>query len=244
MDLDTPYQFFKYLWTDEIISNIYEESKRYGIQKNPSKPLTLSENEINQYLGICIDASLVHLPNYRAYWSEELGLDRIKETMSLKIFETIRQYLHFNDNDKHLPRDHPNHDRLHKIRPPYDELNKNFVKVPSERHLSIDEKICSTKVRHYTKQYLPIKPHKWGFKLFVLCGISGFAYKSEIYSGPQENNEKYRQKGELDLGASANVVIRLARIISRNKDYKLYFDNYDTSITLLAYLSKEKIYSL
>ncbi|GFU28823.1 piggyBac transposable element-derived protein 3 [Nephila pilipes] len=27
MDLDTPYQFFKYLWMDEIISNIYEENK-------------------------------------------------------------------------------------------------------------------------------------------------------------------------------------------------------------------------
>ncbi|GFT19965.1 piggyBac transposable element-derived protein 1 [Nephila pilipes] len=105
MDLDTPYQFFKYLWTDKIISNIYEESKRYAIQKNPSKPLTISEKEINQYLGICIYASLVHLPNYRIYWSEELGFDRIKETMPLKKFETIRQYLHFDDNDKHLPRD-------------------------------------------------------------------------------------------------------------------------------------------
>ncbi|GFS41472.1 hypothetical protein TNIN_82891 [Trichonephila inaurata madagascariensis] len=52
MDLSIPYQFFKYLWTDEIISNIYEESKRYAIQKNPSKLLTLSEKEINQYLGI------------------------------------------------------------------------------------------------------------------------------------------------------------------------------------------------
>ncbi|XP_035208223.1 uncharacterized protein LOC118182953 [Stegodyphus dumicola] len=143
-DLDTTYQFFKYLWTEEIISNIYEDSKRYAIQKNPSKPLTISENEINQYLGICIYASLVHLPNYRAYWSEELGFDRIKETM-----------------------------------------------------------------------------------------ISGFAYKLELYSD-QQNNEKYRLNGELDLDASANVVIRLARIIRRNKNYTLYFDNCYISIPLLA----------
>ncbi|GFT52930.1 piggyBac transposable element-derived protein 1 [Nephila pilipes] len=206
MDLDTPYQFFKYLWTDEIISNIYEKNKRYAIQNNPSKTLTISENEINQYLGICIYASLDHLPNCRAYLSEELGFDQIKETMPLKKFETIRQYLHFNDNDKHLPRDHPNHDRIHKIRSLHDELNKNFVKVPLERHPSIDEQICSTKVRHYMKQYLPRKLHKREFKFFVLCGISGFAYKLELYSD-QENNEKYRQKGEPDLGASANVVI-------------------------------------
>ncbi|GFS98052.1 piggyBac transposable element-derived protein 3 [Nephila pilipes] len=88
-----------------------------------------------------------------------------------------------------------------------------------------------------------MKPHKWGFKFFELCGISGFAYKLELYSD-QKNNEKYRQKGETDLGASTNVVIRLARIISRNKNYTLYFDNYYTSIPLLAYLFKEGIYSL
>ncbi|GFW55576.1 piggyBac transposable element-derived protein 1 [Trichonephila clavipes] len=145
MDFDTPYQFLKYLWTARSC-NIYEDSKRYTIQKNPSKLLTISENEINQYLGICIYACLVHLPNYRAYWSEELGFDRIKETMHLKKFETIRQYLCFNDNDKHLSIYYPSHDCLHKIRPLYDELNKHFAKVPLERHLSIDEQICSTKV--------------------------------------------------------------------------------------------------
>ncbi|GFY78383.1 hypothetical protein TNIN_244171 [Trichonephila inaurata madagascariensis] len=75
------------------------------------------------------EISVVHLPNCRTYWSEELGFDRIKETMPLKKFETIRQYLHFImcDNDKHLPKDHPNHDRLHKIRHLYDELNKNLA---------------------------------------------------------------------------------------------------------------------
>ncbi|GFV11298.1 hypothetical protein TNCV_3723871 [Trichonephila clavipes] len=75
---------------NKLDRNISEESKRYAIQKNSRKPLTLSENEINQQLGICIDASLVHLPNFRTYWSEELGLDRIKETMpNLKLLDSI-----------------------------------------------------------------------------------------------------------------------------------------------------------
>ncbi|GFW79049.1 piggyBac transposable element-derived protein 2 [Trichonephila clavipes] len=115
----TPYQFFKYLWMDEIISSIYEESKRYP------KEIQFTFQTIEP--------------------PRELEFDRIKETMPLKIFETVRQYLHFNDKDKHLPRDHPNHNGLHKIKPLYDELNKNFAKAPLERHLSIDEQICSTK---------------------------------------------------------------------------------------------------
>jgi hypothetical protein len=53
--------------------------------------------------------------------------------------------------------------------------------------LWVDEQLCATKARHFLKQYIPIKPHKWGYKLLVLAGISGFAYDIEIYSG-QENN--------------------------------------------------------
>jgi hypothetical protein len=68
--------------------------------------------------------------------------------------------------------------------------------------------MCATKVRHFMKQYMPIKPHKWGFQLFVLAGVSGFAYRFEIYSG--QENLFPRQNDEPDLGASANIVVRLA----------------------------------
>jgi len=32
-------------------------------------------------------------------------------------------------------------------------------------------------------QYLPKKPHKWGYKVYVLSGISGYAYDIELYAG-------------------------------------------------------------
>ena len=77
---------------------------------------------------------------------------------------------------------------------------------------------------------MPSKPQKWGYKFFVLSGVSGFAYDFEIYTG-QEN-------------AAANVVVRLSRTIPDNCNYKLYFDNYYTSLDLVVYLSKRGIYSL
>ena len=65
--------------------------------------------------------------------------------------------------------------------------------------------------RFYMKKYLPNKPKKWGFKLFVLCDTTGYAYKFEIYSGftdvPQDN--------ESNLQSSANVVVRLVREVPR-----------------------------
>ncbi|KAJ8938649.1 hypothetical protein NQ314_011388 [Rhamnusium bicolor] len=73
--------------------------------------------------------------------------------------------------------------------------------------------------------------------------FSGYAYSIELYTG-QENEEKKRPVSEPNLGATANVVVRLARLIPQNMNHRLYFDNYYTSIPLLVYLSKQGIYSL
>ena len=40
------------------------------------------------------------------------------------------------------------------------------------------------------KQYLPKKPHKWGFKVWARAGISGIIYDFEIYTG-KENEEHW-----------------------------------------------------
>jgi hypothetical protein len=40
---------------------------------------------------------------------------------------------------------------------------------------------------------------------------------------------------EPDIGASSNVVVRLARYVPQNKNYKLYCHNYNTSIPLFLY---------
>ena len=129
------------------------------------------------------------------------------------------------------------------MRPVIDFLNKTFQTVSFEKCLSVDEQMCATKARHYMKQYMPLKPHKWGYKLYVLSGVTGYAYQFEIYSG-QENSEKYRFPNEPDLGASANNVIRLCRSIPKNCNYIVYFDNYYTGIPLMSYLFSNGILSL
>ncbi|CAK1590101.1 unnamed protein product [Parnassius mnemosyne] len=137
---------------------------------------------------------------------------------------------------------HPNHDRLHKIRPVVVHLNKLFVSVaPFDQMLSLDEQMCSTKVAHFMKQYLPNKPHKWGFKLFVLCSLSGYAYSFEIYSGKQNVDNL---SDEPDIGVVGNTVIRLCRSIPRKMNHILYFDNFYTSVPLLYYLWTQGIYAL
>lgn len=92
------------------------------------------------------------------------------------------------------------------------------------------------------KQYMPMKPHKWGFKLFVLAGISGYDYNFEIFTG--NGNSMDRPDDEPDLEATSNIVLRLSRIIPRNQNYRLYHDNFYTAIPLMVHLAKNGILSL
>ncbi|CAG5019320.1 unnamed protein product [Parnassius apollo] len=79
-----------------------------------------------------------------------------------------------------------------------------------------------------------------GYKIYVLSSVSGFAYKFE----PETGAENVVGPNEPNLGAAANVVFRLAREISHNQNYRLYFDNYFTSLLLLEYFAKQGILSL
>jgi len=39
------------------------------------------------------------------------------------------------------------------------------------------------KGRSSLKQFLPKKPHKWGYKIFMLCDTRGMVHNFEIYTG-------------------------------------------------------------
>lgn len=242
LSLKTPYEFFSYFFTEELITKIVKETCIFHYQKNSNQPFELSTNEMNRFLGICIYMSHTVLLNVRKYWATRTAIPTVQNAMSVNKFEKIRQFLHFNDNNKAKPLSHPKHDRLHKIRPIIEYLQTRFQLVPYEEKLSIDEQMCATKVRHFLKQYMPLKPHKWGYKLFVICSTSGYAYKFEIYSG--QENLASRLPNELDLGSSANVVVRLCRDIPKYKNHKVYYDNYYTSLPLQVYLAEQGILSV
>lgn len=80
--------------------------------------------------------------------------------MTVNMFEKIKQFLHFSDNTQLIPPHRPGHNRLYRIRPILETLKKRFQSIALEESLSIDEQLCSTKAKHYLKQYIPIKPHK------------------------------------------------------------------------------------
>ena len=88
----------------------------YSTQKDPANPFNLSKLELSKFLGICVLMSVVKIPDTRRYWSKVVGNSLIMETLPVNKFEKIRSFLHFNDNSKMIPKTHPDHDRVFKIR--------------------------------------------------------------------------------------------------------------------------------
>lgn len=238
-ELDTPFQFFRYIFTQELVSHITEETNIYSVQERPEKPCNVSEEEINVFIGICIYMSVIHLPSTRSYWNSSLEIPAISHVMTCNRFEEIKRFLHFNNNQHQIQRGEPGYDKLFKIRPFINKIRERLLKVPKEEYLAVDEQIIPTKARSSLKQYNPKKPHKWGYKVFVLSGVSGFSYDFDIYVGANEVSTS-----ATNLGTSSNVVVKLAETIHRNQNYKLFFDNWFTSLPLLVYLTKEGILPL
>lgn len=85
---------------------------KFSIQKDPSKPFSITTNELKKFLGICLLMSVAPLPNIRMYWETELGLPVIRDTITVNRFKKIRGFLHFNDNSLQVLSGNPGHDRL------------------------------------------------------------------------------------------------------------------------------------
>lgn len=88
---------------------------------------------------------------------------------------------------------------------------KTWKKIDREEHISIDEFIIPFKGRSVLKQYIKNKPHKWGIKVFALCGESRMFYDFEIYTGKDTITNKTK------LGIRGDIVMRLVKTIPQNK---------------------------
>ena len=180
--------------------------------------------------------SLVKLSCARSYWSNEFGVAAVADVMTLNRFEEIKSSLHFSDNTSQTT------DKLTKIRPLLKTLRERYETAASlEEHLSVDDQTVPFKGKSCLRHYNPKKPHKWGYKIWVLCEASGYAYDFECYTGKDDNK---LNEDEEDCGASGNVVIRLSRTIPPMVNHKLFYDNYFTSPDLQLYLAKKGILSV
>lgn len=107
---------------------------------------------------------------------------------------------------------------MYKLRVVIDELNEKFKTLwKPYKNQSINETMVKFKGRSSIKQYMPAKPLKRGYKVWVCADQKGFVCEFQIYIGKSDRNDS--------LGLGERVVIDLTReLVGGN--YHVYFDNF------------------
>ena len=176
---------------------------------------------------------IIRMPSFEDYWSWNTRYNLIADVMPVKRFKKLRRLLHAQDNTADA-----NGVRLFKIRPLLDMIRANCIKTKGENLYSIDEMMISykgTKAGNL-RQYMPKKPKKWGFKMFVRAGVSGMVYDFFIYTGFTTFDNMAFSPTESKLGSGDKVVKQLCKTIPNPTQSIVYFDNWFTSLDLIVLL--------
>lgn len=73
LELDTPIQFFLHLFPKEIMHLIAEQTNLYIIQKNRNQSFSVTESDIQKFIGIVFLMSLIKLPRVTSHWNTNIG---------------------------------------------------------------------------------------------------------------------------------------------------------------------------
>lgn len=237
----TVLDIFLCFFTEELLEIITHESNAYAAECMDDEAFSnwtkITVQELKAYFGFYILMGLVQLPSMFDYWSTNPAYrySVISDRITRDRFFELHRYLHFVSNSTLHPHGSDLYDRLGKVRPVIDYLNNRFSTMYNPHcEVSIDEAMVKYKGRSSMKQYMPQKPIKRGFKVWVRADArNGYVSQVDVYAG------KVNDKGEKGLGR--HVVEKLTQALI-GKHHHIYFDNYFTSIQLLLSLRSNGLY--
>lgn len=235
-----PIHYFFDMFPSEIIDIIVANTNSYASFMHSLNWTPTNATEIKAYLGMIIMMGLHPLSELELYWSSDPFYHNpiIAAVMPCKRFKKLTENLHLSDRATEVPRTHSGYDKLCKIRPIMDILNKSFQENCIGTHMqSIDESMVKFKGRSTLKQYMPQKPIKRGYKVWARCDSeTGYLYQFNVYIGKSETQE------DGDGGLGYKVVMDLCRTVESGT--LVAFDNFFTSLPLLEMLHQKSIFSV
>ena len=185
-------------------------------------------------MGFMILMGINHLPALADYWKMDptYHYGPVADRITRDRFLEISRYLHFADNSTLLHRSDPEYDKLGKVRPVIRILSEQFLKNYNELR---ENSMITFKGRSSMKQYLPKKPVKRGFKVWVRAdAVTGYLCEFDVYTGKTE--------GQREFGLGGNVVKTLTQHITGH-NHTVYCDNFFTNAALFQDLQNDDIYA-
>lgn len=226
----TPVELFELFFSKELKNYILEATKENG--------LDLSLEEFDVFIGFLIFSSFNKRSSERDYWKKHplLKHQNIADAMSRNKYQTIKSKIKF-----HKQQDFDQKDKVSRVRPIVNIFRKNIKKFGIfATALSVDEMMCKFFGRSSLKQFIKMKPTRYGIKIWALCSSTGYIFEFEIYCGKNSDNNDALSKCAL----GSRVVIRMLQSLLLNKSslklskYHIYFDNLFSSPDLLVHLNK------
>ena len=186
-----------------------------------------NNKEIERMLSMYLTMGLVQINGCRMYWEGRTRYPPVADVMPRNRFQSLMTSLHVVDNLA-VP-EIEKKDKLWKIRPWLTSFREKCLQVVPEEHNSVDEMMIPFKGRFSSiKQYMRGKPH---FKVWVRTGISGIMCDFDMYQGSTDG-----KRAKSEHGMSGDVVMKLASTLPRGQNYKIYADNFFTSVPLVQRL--------
>jgi len=159
----TPFSLFSLFFTPQIANQIVKSTNEFA--PHDWTPLTVSE--LFAFFSVQLYMSIVPLPTLHSYWSELYRVPFVADRFSRNRFLEIQSYLRITDVEV-LP-EHA-HNPIPVLAPLAAKFNQLFAQhCKPGRSLTLDETMVAYKGGSSIKQYIPLKPHPWGFKIFCLA---------------------------------------------------------------------------
>uniref|UniRef100_A0A9J7Z3Z2 PiggyBac transposable element-derived protein domain-containing protein n=1 Tax=Cyprinus carpio carpio TaxID=630221 RepID=A0A9J7Z3Z2_CYPCA len=221
--VQSPFQYFRMLFTDEMIQHVAHHTNLYSAQEL-GDPIKTNPEEIEDFLSMLLFMGVFKFPSLEDYWHHESRFSVIADIMPRKRFQLLRRYIHFNDNQQC----NENPDRFYKIRPLFDMLRNQCLLIPSTYKHSVDEVMIGYKGTRAgsLRQYIGNKPDKWGFKVFCRASSSGIIHDLLMYQGASTFFNVTLSEEEQMLPLGAKVVTTLCKTIQQPRLSVVFFDNF------------------
>ena len=224
-----PIEIFDLFFTPGMVEHITMQTNLYASRDKNDKKFTIDQDEMRKFLGLLLISGYHKLPRENEYWST--GISRecpvFPKTMSRDRFKIIKRYLHVADNQS------LSSSKVAKIEPIFDMLRVQCQQFGIfDELLSIDESMIPYRGNYSVRQYMHNKPIKFGYKMWMLCGNTGFPYNFSIYCGKDAE-----RTGPL----GAHVVNKMLSPVKDVSNHVVFFDNFFTSHQLISDLKGKGI---